>query len=80
MFLKDELQTLQIKEGESVTKHVHHFTTLMDQLSAAGSNMADEDQFLALMRSMLNIYRPLLTSLRGQANLALQKVIRRRKR
>lgn len=75
MYLKDELQTLQMKEGESVTKHVHQFKTLVDQLSAAGVNTSDEDQFLALMRSMPNSFRPMLTSLRGQSNLTLQKVI-----
>ena len=65
---------LKMKENESMTKHLHTFRTLLDQLSTASSPMSDEDAVLALMRSMPPSYRNFLISIRGQT-LSLQTLI-----
>lgn len=75
MYLLDELQTLKMKEGDSVTKHVHVFKTLIDQLSAAGLAVDDENQYLQLMRSMPESFRTPMSTLRANKNLDLQTVI-----
>ncbi len=41
MFLKDKLQTLKMKEGENVTKHIHKFWSLFQQLIVAGTLVQD---------------------------------------
>ena len=65
---------LIMKDNESMTRHLHTFRTLLDQLSAAGSTMGREDAVLALMRSMLLSYRNFLISIQGQT-LSLQTLI-----
>lgn len=49
MYLLDELHTLKLRKGDTVTKHIHCFRTLIDQLSSAGVVTTDENQCLALM-------------------------------
>jgi hypothetical protein len=41
MFLKDKLQTLKMKEGENVTKHIHKIWSLFQQLIVAGTFVQD---------------------------------------
>ena len=71
MYLLEQLTISKMKDNDSMIKHLHTFRTLLDQLSAAGSPMSDEDNVLALMRSMPSSYRKFLISIRGQT-LALQ--------
>jgi hypothetical protein len=74
MYLKEWLTTLKMKEDESVTKHIHTFRSILDQLSAAGASLSDEDSVIALMRSMPPSFHNFLVSIRGQ-NLTLQTLI-----
>jgi hypothetical protein len=66
MYLKEQLMVLKMKDHESMTKHLHTFRSLLDQLSTVGCPMNDEDSVLALMRSMPPNYRNFLISIRGQ--------------
>ena len=74
MYLKEQLTILKMKDNDSMIKHIHTFRSLLDQLSAAGSPMSNEDAVLALMRSMPSSYRNFLISIRGQT-LTLQVLI-----
>jgi hypothetical protein len=51
MFLKDKLQTLKMKEGENVTKHIHKFGSVLQQLTATGAIVQGNEAILSLMRS-----------------------------
>jgi hypothetical protein len=52
MHLKDKLQSLKIRESDSVTKHIHLFQMILKQLVSPGSLVDDDDAILSLMRSM----------------------------
>lgn len=74
MYLKEQLTIVKMKDNDSMTKHLHTFRTLLDQLLAIGSPMRNEDSVLVLMSSMPSSYRNFLTSIRGQT-LILQVLI-----
>jgi len=64
-----------MRETDSVTKHVHNFHSILEQLASIGSPVDDEDAILSLMRSMPSGYKPYLTTLRRQPGLTLQGLI-----
>ena len=74
MYLREQQMILKMKDNESMIRHLHTFRILLDQLSAAGSPMSDEDVVLALVRSMLLSYKNFLISIQGQT-LSLQTLI-----
>ncbi len=45
-----------MKEGENVTKHIHKFRSLLQQLTATGALVQDDEAVLSLMRSMATSY------------------------
>lgn len=49
MYLKEQLTTLKMNEQESVTKPIHTFRSLLDQLSVAGALLNDGDAVIALI-------------------------------
>jgi hypothetical protein len=53
MYLKERPTTLKMKENESVTKHIHTFRSLLNQLFVASAPLSDKDSVIALMRSSL---------------------------
>jgi len=71
MFLKKKLQTLKMKESENVTKHIHKFWSLLQQLIVAGTLVQDYEAVLSLMKSMPTSYRLFISSFRQQFNLAI---------
>ncbi len=75
MFLKDKLQTLKMKEGKNVTKHIHKFRSLLQQLAATGATVQGTQAVLSLMRSMPTSYRLFISSFQRQPNLTLQSLI-----
>jgi len=54
MYLKDQLHTLKMKECEIVTKHIHMFRGLINQLFEVGSPINDEKISLSLTCEILN--------------------------
>jgi hypothetical protein len=68
MYLKDKLHTLKMKENKIITKHIHVFQTLLEQLS-------NDEIVLSLMRSMIFRYRNLISSLKRKPNITLQSLI-----
>jgi hypothetical protein len=62
MFLKDKLQTLKMKEGENMTKHIHKFLYLLQQFTIARALVQGDKAILSFMRSMLTSYRLFISS------------------
>jgi hypothetical protein len=52
MYLKDKLQSLKIRESNSVTKHIHLFQVILKQLVSPRRPVDDDDAILSLMHSM----------------------------
>jgi hypothetical protein len=59
MFLRDNLQTLKMREGESVVKHIQSFRSLLEQLLVIGAPITNVDVVLSLMQYMPLSYRNL---------------------
>lgn len=75
MHLKEKLLTLKMKENISVVKHIHTFRAHLEQLSAAGSTLLDDEAIIMLMRSFPQTYQSFIRSLRRQVGLTLQTLI-----
>jgi hypothetical protein len=54
MYLKDQLHTLKMKECETITKHIHMFRGLINQLFEVGSPINDEKIALSLKCEIFN--------------------------
>lgn len=53
MYFKNKLQTLKkMKEGDNMTKHIHKFTSLLEQLSLARTPIFNDEAVLSLLKSM----------------------------
>jgi hypothetical protein len=74
MHLKDKLQSLKMRESNSVTKHIHLFQVILKQLVSLGSPI-DDDAILSLMHSMPNSCKHFLSTLKRQMGLNLQFLI-----
>jgi hypothetical protein len=68
------LTTLKMKVNENVTKHMHNFKSLFEQLFIAKNPMKDEEIMFTLMRNMSPSYQSFLISIKGQT-LTLQTLI-----
>lgn len=75
MYLRDKLQSLKMRETKSLTKHLHTYRSILEQLASIGSRVDKEDAIFSLMRSMPSGYKPYLTTLRRQQGLSLQGLI-----
>ncbi len=63
-----------MKVSENVTKHVHNFKSLFEQLFIAKNPMKDEEIMFTLMQNMPPSYEFFLISIKGQT-LTLQTFI-----
>ncbi len=75
MCLRNKFQTLKMCENESVTKHIHIFMSLLEELFAIASLVTNEDDVFSLMKHMPINYRTYISSLRRQPNLTFQSLI-----
>jgi len=77
MHLKDKLQSLKMRESNSVTKHIHLSQVILKQLVSLGSLVDDDDDdaILSLMRNMPNSYKHFLSTLKRQMGLNLQFLV-----
>jgi hypothetical protein len=74
MFLNYKMQTLKMREGDNVTKHIHNFKSLLEQLSVTSAPISDE-AILSLMRNMPLSFHNLISSMQRVPNLTLQSLI-----
>jgi len=64
MCLKNKLQTSKMKEGDNMTKHMHKFTSLLEQLSLARTPISIDEAMSSLLKSMPMSYKKIINSLK----------------
>jgi hypothetical protein len=64
MLLDIKLHTIKLKNNNSFIKHIHIFRTLLEQLSTAGSPIANDEAILSLMKNMPKRYKTFISSMR----------------
>ena len=69
IFLMWKMMNLELKEGQSIAKHLNDFEGMIAQLSVASLSLDDETQACFLLDSLLDSWNTLVVSLR---NLALE--------
>lgn len=75
MCLKNKLQTSKMKEGDNMTKHMHKFTSLLEQLSLARTPISIDEAMSSLLKSMPMSYKKIINSLKRWPNLIVQALI-----
>jgi replication initiation and membrane attachment protein DnaB len=75
MYLKNKLQTLKMKEGDNMTKHIHKFTSLLEQLSLVRTLVSNDEAMFSLLKSMPMSYKKIISSFKQQPNLIVQALI-----
>jgi hypothetical protein len=75
MYFKNKLQTLKMKEGDNMTKHIHKFTSLLEQLSLARTPNSNDEMVFSLLKSMPMSYKKIISSFKQQPNLIVQALI-----
>ncbi len=64
-----------MKEGKNMTKHIHKFRSLIEQLSLARAPIVDDEAMLSLIKNMPMSFRSFISSLWKHQNLALHALI-----
>jgi len=64
-----------LEEGDNVTKHIHGFRSLLEQLSIVGAQAQDDEVIFSLMRSLPSNFWIFISFIGWQFNLTLQYVI-----
>jgi hypothetical protein len=64
-----------MREGDNVTKHIHNFRSLLEELSVACAHVSNDETILSLMRSMPFSFHNLISSTQRVPNLTLQSII-----
>ncbi len=74
-FLIIRCKHLKMREGDNVTKHIHNFRSLLEELSVACAHVSNDEAILSLMRSMPFSFHNLISSTQRVPNLTLQSII-----
>lgn len=75
LMLRKRLYSLQLKEGESVQKHVKEVTELFNELSVIGEKMSDEDRVVHLLASLPESFSTLVTALESSEKIPSMEVV-----
>ncbi len=62
---------MKLKKENNVTKHIHGFRSLSEQLSTIGAFVQDHEAVLSLMKNMPSFFWTFISSLKQQHNLVL---------
>ena len=68
LFLKRQYFTTKMKEGQSVQDHFKNMKEIVDKLAALGSEVAEEEQVVALLISLPSSYTTLVTGLEAKGD------------
>ena len=68
LFLKRQYFTTKMKEGQSVQDHLKNMKEIVDKLAALGSEVAEEEQVVALLISLPSSYTTLVTALEAKGD------------
>ena len=71
LFLQKKLYNLRMKDGDSVTKHLNAFNTVVSQLSSVDIKISDEDKCINLLCSLPDSWDSLVIEI-GSSATALQ--------
>ena len=75
LVLRRRLYSLQLKEGESVQKHVKEITELFNELSVIGETMDDEDRVVHLLASLPESFSTLVTALEASEKVPSMEIV-----
>ncbi len=64
-----------MEEGDNVTKHIHGFRSLLEQLSIVGAQAQDGEVIFSLRRSFPSIFWTFISFIGWQFNFTLQYLI-----
>jgi len=67
--------TLKAREDHSITKHIHTFKSLLEQLVTIGALISNNETIFPLMKNTPFSFQNILSSMTKQSNLTLQCLI-----
>ena len=76
--LRRKLYSLQLKDGDSVQKHIKAMTEIFDELSVVGDPITDEDRVVYLLASLPESYNMLVTALEANEEVPKMEVVTER--
>ena len=78
LVLRRKLYSLQLKDGDSVQKHIKAMTEIFDELSVVGDPITDEDRVVYLLASLPESYNMLVTALEANEEVPKMEVVTKR--
>ena len=78
LVLRRKLYSLQLKDGDSVQKHIKAMTEIFDELSIVGDPITDEDRVVYLLASLPESYNMLVTALESNEDVPKMEVVTER--
>ena len=76
--LRRKLYALQLKEGQSIQKHIKEMTELFDELAIVGDPLDDENKVVHLLASLPKSYDMLVTALEASPDVPKIEVVTER--
>ena len=74
LMLKKQYFRMEMKEGTSIEEHIKAMKELADRLAAIKAPVAEEDQVVTLLGSLLSSYLTLVTALEARDEISLSYV------
>lgn len=78
LVLRRKLYSLQLRDGDSVQKHIKTMTEIFDELSIVGDPITDEDRVVYLLASLPESYNMLVTALESNEDVPKMEVVTER--
>ena len=75
MELRRKLYLLQLKDGESVQKHIKAMTEIFDNLSVIGDPVEEEDRVVHLLASLPESFGMLVTALEANTDVPKMDIV-----
>lgn len=76
--LRRKLNSLNLKDGNSVTDHIKAMTEVFSELAVIGAPMEDEDKVVTLLASLPESYNVLVTALEAHADVPKMEIVTER--
>ena len=76
--LRRKLYTLQLKDGESIQKHIKEMTEIFESLAVIGDPVAEEDRVVQLLASLPDSFKMLVTALEANPEVPKMEIVTER--